>query len=425
MTKDINGIAAGGSFVDLMKKLQPQREVERLWELQYPLLAKCAKKDDFVGTQIDVPLEHAHPTASRTFSSAVGAAAVNRNPSSAVKYNLKRKRDYASGRLDAETQHASRNDMGSWLRALQRETSNVLKTLQKRTAVALYRDAGGSIGQIATIANGDGTLDRIGLKFKSDVVNFTLRQAINLDPTNGVTGTLANAAVVYIRRIDFDNGFLYVSNVPDGAPVDVTTLIAAAAVNDFVFNAGDFGQAFEGLASWIPLVAPVAGENFLGIDRSVDPMHLAGHRLSDTSMSYEEIIQELAAKITYSGGSNLTCYMAPMQVKQFALELNTQVTRDPGGIGKGGFRGVVIDTVAGPVEVLGDPACPEDRCYLLDATTFRFHHLLSLPHLVEDDGLARLRVADADQIEFRYRLWGNLACTAPGRNGVARLPQAF
>ena len=85
----------------------------------------------------------------------------------------------------------------------------------------------------------------------------------------------------------------------------------------------------------------------------------------------------------------------------------------------------MIDTVAGPVEVLGDPACPENRMFMLDLSCWKFHHLLALPHLVEDDGLARMRVSDADQVEFRYRLWGNLKCTAPGRNGVSALPTAF
>ena len=101
------------------------------------------------------------------------------------------------------------------------------------------------------------------------------------------------------------------------------------------------------------------------------------------------------------------------------------MVRDPGGTGKTGFRGIIVDTVAGAVEVMGDPACPENRLFMLDLSCWKFHHLLALPHLVEDDGLARLRVATADQVAFRYRLWGNLKCTAPGKNGVAALPTAF
>lgn len=412
----------GGSFIDLMKRLQPQAEVEKLWKQTYALLGSMRKKGDFVGTQIDIPLEHDHPGRSRTFAQAQS----NRQPSSSLKYSLTRARDYSTGRLDAETMHASKNDMGSWLRALQRETSNTQLALRKNTAMSLYRDHGGSIGVVSAIGNGDGTGDRITLTLKSDAYNFSNGQAILIDPLDGTAGGApTDSDPVFIRKIDFENGYLFCSLTQGGAAGTITTNIAAATDTDFIFNDGDFGVAFRGLASWLPLTTPSAGESYLGIDRSVDPARLAGHRLNDTSMSREEIVQELAARIMYTGGSNLTCYMAPIQVKQFALELDTKVVRDPGGTGKVGFRGIVVDTVAGPVEVLGDPSCPENRMYMIDLSCWTFHHLEALPHLVEDDGLQRVRVSDADQIEFRYRLWGNLACTAPGKNAVAALPAAF
>jgi len=429
MATTIDGIASGGSFVELMKRLQPQRELDRLWQLQYPLLGLVKKADDFVGSQIDVPLEHDHPSRSRTFtyaSTGGSNAGQNQNPSASVKYNLTRKKDYATGVLDAETMHASRNDMGSWVRALQREQSNTVLSLRKNTAISLYRDTGGSIGIIDASGpqNGDGTGDMFQLTNKSDTANFVVGQALHIDPDDG-SGSLTDSDVVYVRRVDFDAGQVFCSLTQGGAAGTISTNIAAVAAADYVFNAGDFGASIHGLASWIPLTAPSSGENFLGIDRSVNVVRLAGHRLNDTSMSYEEMVQELAARIMYSGGGNLTCFMSPIQVKQFALELDTKVVRDPGGTGKAGFRGIAVDTVAGTVEVLGDPACPENRMYMLDLSCWKIHHLKGLPHLVEDDGLARLRVADADQVEFRYRLWMNLACTAPGKNGVAALPTAF
>lgn len=420
MATTIDGISSGGSFVELMKRLQPQKEIDRLWKLTYPFLSMVSKVDDFVGSQIDVPLEFDHPARSRTFATAQGN---NRFPSSSKKYNLTRKKDYATGVLDAETMHASRNNMGSWVRALQRETQNTILALRKNTAISLFRNHGGAIGEVSAIANGDGTNDRLTLKRKSDVINFSRGMSIVSDTADGTSGTV-NAGNVIVRKLDFDNGYVYVGSDIDTA-ADFTSAITTGAVNDYLFAEGDFGNSFHGLASWIPLTAPSSGESYLGIDRSDDPMRLAGHRLNDTTMSYEEMVQELAARITYSGGMDLVCFMSPIQVKQFALELDTKVVRDPGGKGRAGFSGIVVETVAGPIEVLGDPSCPEDRMYLLDMGTWKLHHLKGLPHLVDDDGLARLRISNADQVEFRYRLWANLACSAPGKNGVAALPTAF
>ena len=414
----------GGSFIDLMKRLQPASEVKRLWELTYPLLGKVAKADDFPGTQMDVPLEHDHSGRSRTFSNAQD----DRHGSTSVKYSLVRKKDYATGRIDAETMHASRDDKGSWLRALQREQSNTVKALQKNTAISLYRNHGGSIGKISSVIDVDGTNDVLVLTNKSDVINFSFGQALEFSAADGTSGSLLTGNC-YVAKLNFDSGYVHIAsslaNAIAGTDGNYATIMTGEAETEYIFNKGDWGNSFHGLESWIPLTTPSAGESYLGIDRSVDPMRLAGHRINDTSMSYEELVQELAARIVYSGGGNLCAMMSPIQVKQFALELDTKVTRDPGGMGKTGFRGIIVDTVAGPVEVLGDPACPENRLFMLDMSTWKFHHLLGLPHLVEDDGLARLRVADADQVAFRYRLWGNLKCTAPGKNGVAALPTAF
>ena len=412
----------GGSFIDMMKRLQPAKEVKRLWELSYPLLGKVNKVADFFGTQIDCPLEHDHGSGSRTFTDAQGESF----PDSSVKFNLKRVRDYADRVIDAETMHASSNDKGAWLKALQRTQSNAVKTLQKRTAIGLYRNHGGAIAKMGSVIDVNGTNDVLVLESKSDIINFHRGQCIQFSVTDGTSGALL-AGDAYVSKLDFDNGYVHIAAAQNalGTPGNYATIVTGEAETEYIFNKGDFGVAFRGLASWLPLTTPADGEDFLGIDRSVDPMRLAGHRLNDTSMSYEEIVQELAARLAYSGDGSLICVMSPIQVKQFALELDVKVTRDPGGQGKAGFRGIVVDTGSGPVEVLADPACPENRLYMLDMSTWTFHHLKALPHLVEDDGLSRVRVSNADQISFRYRLWGNLGCTAPGRNAVAALPIAF
>lgn len=417
-------IAFDGSLASMMKRLQPDMDVKRLWERRYPLLARVRKVGDFFGSQMDVPLEHDHPSASRDFTTAAGNA---QQPSSSVKYNLTRAKDYGIGKLDAETMAATENDRGAWVRALAREQKNVLLTLQKRTALGCYRNHGGAIGVISAIGNGDGTNDRITLTLKSDVKNFSIGMPIDVSSTDGTSGAIRTVSTQpYVGKIDFDNGYIYVLDAPGGSAVNLTTAISGSTAGDYLFSDGDFGQAFRGVDSWIPLTAPSSGESFLGIDRSVNPQTLAGHRLNDTSLSIEESIQELAARIeSCGGGGDMACYMHPMQVKQLALELDTKVVRDPGGTGRFGFSGLMCDTGAGPVEVLSDPACPENRAYLLDMETWAFHHLKGLPHLVEDDGLQRVRVSTADQVEFRYRLWGNLKCTAPGRNGVFALAAAY
>lgn len=411
-----------GTFLNMMKRLQPQRKVDKLWQLKFPTLAKMNKKAGFTGSQMDVPLEFDHPMVGRTFSS----AQANSRGSTFKKFNLTRKKLYGVGLLDAETIYASGNDAGAWAPAMRREMDNTVAAMQKRTAINLARDFGGSIGQISVIGNGDGTNDRLTLKLKSDVINFSIGQAIVSDSQagTGATDALTDTDTVVVRKIDFDNGYVFVGS-GESTAVDITSVITSVTNDWYLFNVGDFANGIHGLASWIPLTAPASADSYLGMNRSTNPNRLAGHRLNDTSLSIEETIQELAARISYSGGNPDMCVMAPVQMKQLSLELDSKVTRDPGGKGEVGFSGVVVHTAAGVITCYGDPSIPENRLYLLDMSTWTMHHLRGLPHLVDDDGLRSLRVTDDDQIEFRYRAWCNVACYAPGYNGVAALATAY
>ncbi len=423
---DFSASTQTGTWLPVMKRLQPQKEIDRLWQQNYPLLSMVRKVDDFEGTMMDIPVEYDHPFVSRTFSDATDsrAALQGRSPSQYAKFALKRTRMYGVGRADAETMRASRSDKGAWLRLLQRETQNIVLSMRKRAAIQLYRGTGGALGQIATsgIGNGDGTNDRLTLTVKTDVYHFSRGMSCTFDSADGGGTQHSNTVPAIVRKIDPENGYVYFGSDVDTAVNLETVTTNDIADADYIFAAGDYGNSFNGVADWIPFTTPSSGATFLGVTRSTGSVRLFGHRLDDTSISREELVQELAARISYCDGSNLTCFMSPIQVKEFALELDTKVVRDPGGKGRTGFRGIMVDTGSGEIEVLADPACPQNRMYLLDMSTWTFHHLDPFPHLVEDEGLARTRVSDADMVEFRYRAWGNLACDAPGRNGVASLP---
>ncbi len=409
----------------LFKRLQPDYKLKKLFEQQFAVLNVVPKKGGFKGSQMDVPLEHDHSFVSRTYTN----ADTQSFPGSSVKYSLTRKKLYGVGYIDSETAAASEGNMGAWLEAVANEQKNVIYGMRKRTALQMYRGAGGALGQVAAIANGDGTNDRITLTLKSDVYNFSRGMSITKDSINTTAAAAeAETANLVVRRLDWTNGYIYVGTDVDTAANFVTNYTANnGAVNDFIFAKGDVGLSIHGMEEWNPLVAPVSGENFLGIDRSVDAERLSGHRLDDTSLTIEEIVQDLAMRTSYTGNNNegQVVLMSPSQMKQFALELDTKVQRDPGGKGRVGFRGITVDTAGGSIECLADPACPENRLRLIDPSTWAFCHLKDFVHLVMDDGLSLRVVYNADQTQFRYRHWGNMKNICPGRNAVANLPVAL
>src|SRR4029077_8666913 len=80
--------------------------------------------------------------------------------------------------------------------------------------------------------------------------------------------------------------------------VDNAAAIAAFADNDFLFRDGDAGNCMQGMETCTPLVAPNPGNNFRGMDRTVDLEALAGTRISDPNRSPEEMIGDLAVELS-------------------------------------------------------------------------------------------------------------------------------
>jgi len=395
------------SAASLIKQLYPQRRIDANWMLNYPFMAMVKKSDRFEGSQVNIPVEHDGPARSRVFSNMIasGGGSAWQYPTSNISFALTRVRDYSVARLDAETMRSMRSDKGGFVRLLDRSIQNALNSLKQNTAVSLYRNHGGALGQFSSDSSDVWTLVQA-----ADAANFHVGQEIAVSSADGTSGSLRTGTTT-VTSVNFDAGTITVESD------DIT----GETANDYIFAVGDFGVSMRGLASWLPLTAPSAAESFLGVDRSVNVTQLAGHRLNDTSLSIEECLQTLASRISYSGGNPDKCFMSPLKLKDLCLEIGSKVVRDPGGKGVVGFSGVLIQTPAGPVEVYGDPACPNNRAYLLDMSSCEFIHLDGFPHIVEDDGLKSRAVFDQDQLEVRCRLWGNLAFSAPGKNGVCAL----
>ncbi len=383
------------SVAAMIKELYPQRRIDRMWELHYPLLAEIKKSDRFDGRSYHHPIETGHPAVSGDFAK----AQANYFATQSKSFEVTSVDLYGVARIVSKTMRQARNNSGAFVRVLDREIENLLKAMRKRAALALYRDQGGSLGQVAAIDTATYTLTN-----KTDVANFSLGALVFLaDESDG--GTPRNSSQdEEIVAIDFTAG-----------TITLAAAISGDEVGDYFFIVGDDSTANTGapagLESWI---TPSTPGDLFGVVRTATPEVLSGHKITDTSLTIHEAIQEAAYAISFTGGAPNRAYLNPMQMKNLANELNTQVVRDPGGTGKFGFSGFNVQTAVSTITVLGDPACPETRCFVGDLDSLELVHLDAFPHLVEDDSLKMLRVSNADSVEVRARAWYNMVCDAPG-----------
>lgn len=409
------------STVDKAFKIRyPEAELARLFRLTSPLLAEIPKTADFVGSQQDCVIMHDHMSVGST----IGEAVDMRSHPKFKKFSVTRAAGYSFGRVENEAIAASR-DGGAFKQMLEEAMESAMDGLNKWIAGQVYGNGYGVVATISsvTINTPAAGTDRILLTNKADVLKFSVGQFIHINSsaTDPAAGTARGGTETYeVSQLDMDNGYVYV--------LGNTETTSAATTSDSIYFAttkalAGAGRYIKGLGAWIPLTAPSSGESFLGVDRSVDPTRLAGHRLADTSLPVKQAIQKLAMMIRLNNGAPDRAYMSPTQGYQLAQELGSQIVRDPGGVGLDGFDGFRFHTAGGNITCMFDPACPEDRVYVGKLSALRLSHLRGLPHFVDEDGMRARQSATStgDFVEFALRFWGNLIVKQPAHWGVAQL----
>lgn len=398
-------------FDAFLKEIYPAIEIELVAANNHPLLAQMPKADDFGGDALVVPILYGNPAGR---SADYSTARTNANTTKQTKFVLtERKKDYNVVQIESEVIMASNKGNYSFAEAKALEIKHKLEELGKSLSIAMFRSGTGQIGTVSAIGNGSGTADLLTLSNPSDVLYFSEGQVLNFIDSDGSLLQNSGAdAQATVERVDLANGQIEVD-------ADTSAFTEALAVNDGLVTDGDDDAKVAGLAGWLPLTAPTSGDSWFSVDRSVNVAALSGHRVDNTGRSIFQNGQELAMRIGEYGGRPDVWVMNPRAGLQLAAELDTKVERMAGGTGTQGFNGFeLVNFMVPGIKVMFDYTCPPDRAYMLQLDTWKFHHLGGVPHIMQDDGLYVIRSTSFDGVECYARYYGELACRAPGFNGV-------
>lgn len=276
-------IADVAAIQKALKIIYPDRKVKFVGYEGNPLLALLPKNEKFLGKQMDIAIWYGgNQGASRTFAT----AQANKTAGLYQNFSLVRKSDYGLTSISNEAILASASDEGAFLQMSKAEIDNTVRTVARNYAISLYQTAGGSRGQVGSIAAAVLTLSN-----RTQVVNFEKGQVLVQAVTDGTTGSVGAAAAQTILSVDRRAGTI----------TSVSGNWTGFTAADFLFRQGDFGVSIAGLSSWIPATTPVGGDNFFGCDRSVDT-RLYGQFHDGSSQTFEEAIQDLEAKLYAEGG---------------------------------------------------------------------------------------------------------------------------
>jgi hypothetical protein len=397
------------SDTPILKTLYPQTEIEREWHEHMAFYAMLDKAEDFEGNNMVLALRYGTTQGrSRSF----GNAQANKTPTQLARFTITRCRDYSLYSIDGETIDACGSNKGAIVDAVTTEVDGAMDAIKLSTARSIYRNFGGAIGVIGTLttnaAFGPGANNVITLSDVNTVIFYEVGQIINLSATDGTSGSVIPGAAI-LTAVDRVNGLIACSA---GFP----TFIPAAAAGQFVFTDGDFGLSCSGLDSWIPSTAPGIADSFFGLNRSVDPVRLAGTRTVNTSgLAPEEALQTGLQQVFRQGGRPKLVIENDADFKLLVLSVGSRVIYETlESDAEIGFEGVKVVGPYGPVTVIPDPNCQQGVAWMIDMRAWKFRSLKEFPRFLDLDKLGRMiRETTADAYEGRIGGYYQLMTDAP------------
>lgn len=391
-----------------LKELYDNQTIENLVYNDNPFLAMVRKNTDFGGKYKPIPIITG---ASQGRSSNFTNAQTNQSPAQIESFFLKRVSDYSIAQIDNQTMLASRTDKMSFLEGSKVLIDGAISSITLSLASALFRSGTGSIGNIGTISTGV-----IQLSDPNSVVQFEKNMVLQAAATDGGT---PRAALGYVIALNRSLGQITVSTTYGGSAGSPS----AWAPNDFLLVQGDSNSKISGLAAWIPSVAPTTGDNFFGVDRSVDTTRLAGVIYNGSAQPIEEALIDASSLLAREGGKPDVAILSYASYSALEKSLGAKVVYvDSKGPADIAFRGIMVNGANSMIKCFPDRNCPSLTCYLLTMKSWCLESLGDAPQILRyGDGLEMLRVFNADAGEVRVAYYANLSCNAPGWNAVVQL----
>lgn len=407
-------MAAGDATIttlsNVLKTKYDQKKFYQFAYMKAPQQGMMRRDEKFGGNNARITVRYAVPQGgSCTFTTAQG----NKSTSSDVGFLLTRKKDYQIAGITGEALDAADGDENTIFNGLKGEMDGSLRNISRSMAIQGYRNGGGQR------AKGDGAYSVAGATITiltaADITNFEVGMFIQLGTGDGLSGAVRSAGGISHgeRRVTGLNRIA--GTITLDANVNTIT---SAANTDWIFRDGDFGLCASGLLGWLPLTAPTGGDNWYGVDRSVDTVRLAGTVFNGNGGNKEETLVDAVALASREGAEIDICLVNTLDRADIVKSLGSKAVYEPvkSTDGTVGYKALVIEGEDGPVKVMADVNCPRGNFFLLQNDTWVRKSAKAAPRYLKADGPEFLREASADGYEWRIGAYWNIGCEAPGYN---------
>lgn len=393
----------------LLKTIYPQGMIPDETYQDFPFLSLMSRDEKFYGDYAKVALKYANNSGRST---AFATAQSNQSRTKNVAFLLTRSPDYAVAQIMNEAIEASENDAGALVSLVKHEVDGAHMAAVVSEAQSLAGDGSGVIARMnnAGVATAVVTLANI-----DDAVMFEVGQKLELSTGRLSTDTL-RAGSLEIQSIDRDTGLITMTGL-------INAGVPTAAVNDYILVQGDWQVKPIGFIGWIKEVAPLVGDNFFGVNRSVDRVRLAGNFKDLSASPIDEAVTSAINTVNKQGGRPNYVFM-PFEnysILENTLGTKVQYVDVKGGFAEVGFRGIRITSGKSTVTVLPDISIPAGYMFVVTMNTWKLRSLKKSIRVLDGDGIRMLRVNNADALEIRIGGYKQFGCEAPAYNGLFKI----
>lgn len=395
-------VATHSSQVALYKRLYPKGIADVMYKKSVAL-ADIKKKTDFGGEGAYINVATSGTAGG---SADFPTALANQGPSTQKRFFITHRTEYQVASVTGQAIATSMSDKMAILKVLKAEMDKANYKFTLALSSKFHGNAGGSLGQISAASNVATTT--ITLAQPADAVRFEIGDWIQTASDNGAAtspaGVNGGGAQAQIVNMDRGLGTLTLGSA-------WSTAIPGTAASHFIFRPGDYANAFTGLGGWNPITAPTTGDSFFGMDRSVgDLTRQAGDRYSaNTGGSYEDSVLNATAQAAMLTSRLPRGYANPLDFNALVKELGSKrIVEAKTREAVTGFKGIIVYSAAGDVEVVPDPFAPKGYCRLVDPDDITLMTAGECPSPLNWGGAQSTQVlANADAVQFRLGCYGN------------------
>ena len=401
------GDATVSALTNILKTRYDQKVFHQLFYRKAPFIGQLRKEETFGGNNARISLRYGAPQGG---SFQMPIAMANVTSSSDAAFLLTRVRDFQVSGISGEALAAGDGDENTLYNTLRGEMEGSMRNLNRSLQIHAWRNGGGQRGQL----NNTTTATTVGTLLQAaDITGFEVQMACDLSVDDGYNngGTLAGVrpngplTIVALDRV--------AGTITFNANINTLT---GAGTSDYIFRNGDYSLGPAGVQRWIPTVAPVAGDNMFGQDRSVDVVRLAGLRFSGGGGNKEETLLDAAELAGREGAEDLVCFINNLDRSDIVKSLGSKAEYMPVNSTDGdiGYRALNIEGPDSTIQIFSEVNVPRGKFFLLDMDTWFLKSAKGVPRILDDDGLKMLRESNNDGYQWRMGGYFNYANEAPG-----------